>query len=247
MGKPEPGSLLKPAVERVDCPCGCGAVGIPRTKGNKPKRTKDGLVHTKNCDKKQCRYCRGGNVKRTANQRERRIARQLGGRRTVGSGARGEGTDITVALRIGQIYIEETTEKTYTRVPIGWAETVDMSPRPKAAPVAYVAADIAAIPYDDYLKIVKEASEHNDDEPGSHPYLVIVDGKADKLAKWWTNKSVASKVFEVLDRADKSGGPATLLLSWPNRDGGRTEPQLAVMRTRDLENLADIARMETRS
>lgn len=92
---------------KVDCPCGCGLFGAPLKKEHR-----DGTRHVRGC---QCPRCKGRNVKRAAGNRERRIARRVGGERSILSGAL-SGYDIAVPLRGGGILvIEETTNASITK------------------------------------------------------------------------------------------------------------------------------------
>ncbi len=54
------------------CQCQCGMSGTYKVKPNK-----DGLKHTRNCDKKKCAGCRGRNSKRSGGVAQRTAAKRL--------------------------------------------------------------------------------------------------------------------------------------------------------------------------
>jgi hypothetical protein len=92
--------------EFVPCPCGCGLVGTTT------RAHRDGTRHVRGC---VCPRCRGRNVKRSSGNRERRVARRLGGQRAALSGALC-GYDLAVPLRGGGfLYVEETTNQGISR------------------------------------------------------------------------------------------------------------------------------------
>ncbi len=100
---------LKPDPE--PCPCGCGVVGAARVK---PWR--DGLHHAKRCT---CHRCMAPLYRKRAAQRERRIAKDLGGERSPLSGAI-NGADVVAA---GLIEIEETANEAIVRGIRRWWES----------------------------------------------------------------------------------------------------------------------------
>ena len=98
-------STLKP--DPQDCVCGCGKVGQPRV-----RQWQDGLgPHVKAC---QCRRCGAPKYKDRAYKRERRIAKAVGGERSVMSGAL-NGADVT-----GCVDVEETAGQAYARGLFRW-------------------------------------------------------------------------------------------------------------------------------
>lgn len=104
-------ALPLPGPVKDDCPCGCGLFGAL----TKPHR--DGTRHVRKC---VCPRCRGRNIKRTSGNRERRIAKRVGGERSPLSGAM-SGYDIRVALRGGgYAFIEETTNAAFWRGFLRW-------------------------------------------------------------------------------------------------------------------------------
>lgn len=104
-------ALPLPGPVKDDCPCGCGLFGAL----TKPHR--DGTHHVRKC---VCPRCRGRNVKRSSGNRERRIAKRIGGERSALSGAM-SGYDIRVALKGGgYAYIEETTNAAFCRGLESW-------------------------------------------------------------------------------------------------------------------------------
>jgi hypothetical protein len=97
--------------EKIDCPCGCGLFGATK------RAHKDGVKHVRRC---VCRQCKGRQVKHASGNRERRIARRLGGERAALSGAL-TGYDIRVPLRGGSfVLIEETTNVAFWRGALAW-------------------------------------------------------------------------------------------------------------------------------
>lgn len=86
---------------RVVCGCGCGEVGAPRARA-----WRDGTHCVRRCS---CKRCAGGRTKSTARRRENRIAKDIGGRRNLGSGAFG-GHDVT-----GVVEVEETAAAAVVR------------------------------------------------------------------------------------------------------------------------------------
>jgi len=104
-------ALPLPGPEKSDCGCGCGMFGTLK------REHRDGTRCVRGCP---CRRCKGRNVKRSSGNRERRVAKRLGGERAVLSGAL-SGYDIRVALRGGvPLYIEETTAQNVTRGIESW-------------------------------------------------------------------------------------------------------------------------------
>ena len=90
---------LIPGPVKALCACGCGLYGNLRVKS-----WADGLgPHVRLC---QCNRCSGSRHKRNAGARERRIAKQLGGERSVLSGGI-SGYDIGTPI----IKIEETSNR----------------------------------------------------------------------------------------------------------------------------------------
>ncbi len=104
---------LKPDPE--PCACGCGAVGAARTKA-----WRDGLRHSRTC---KCSRCMAPLYRRRAAQRERRIAKDLGGKRSPLSGAV-NGADVVTA---GVIEIEETANEAVIRGIRRWSESKTVS------------------------------------------------------------------------------------------------------------------------
>jgi hypothetical protein len=99
-------ALPLPGPEKDDCPCGCGLFGALT------KPHKDGTRHVRRC---VCRRCRGRNIKRSSGNRERRVAKRVGGERSPLSGAL-SGYDIRVPLAGGgYAFIEETTNQAFCR------------------------------------------------------------------------------------------------------------------------------------
>jgi hypothetical protein len=99
---------FRPAVEA--CACGCGVIGRPRV-----KRWTDGLHHARGCG---CRRCVGGRQRGKASNRERKIAKKIGGERHILSGAL-SGADVSNSL----VDIEETGGEAYARGLRRWWES----------------------------------------------------------------------------------------------------------------------------
>ncbi len=233
------GELLKPPKEHVTCGCGCGRKGLPRMKGGKPKKWKDGKVHTRNCDKNKCRACRGSSIKGRANRRELRFAKSIKGRRVALSGARGGGADVTVELRTCRMYFEETEQFDYIRVPSKWAPLADLPSVLGATPRVWRDDVIALVPIDDLIVMINHAKE---DSPGKVASYSVMSDDLSVIRKWWSGEKVQAKFAEVSTRADRSGGPAALALSWGEGEG--SDVKLAVMRRSDLDHLTQLAELD---
>ncbi len=94
---------------REECPCGCGTYGVVRQ-----KVMRDGLSHVRRCP---CKRCKAPRHKTNASNRERKIARQTGGERSVLSGAL-SGYDGRAGLHVW----EETSQESIVRGFRKWIE-----------------------------------------------------------------------------------------------------------------------------
>jgi hypothetical protein len=102
-------ALPLPGPLKAECPCGCGKFGAVRQKVQR-----DGLAHVRGCP---CRRCAAPRHKNNASARERRVARDTGGERSVLSGAL-SGYDGRAGLHVW----EETAEVAIVRGFRSWIE-----------------------------------------------------------------------------------------------------------------------------
>lgn len=116
----------------VDCPCGCGAHGLPRT-----KRNRDRTHHTRNCE---CKSCAAGQHAKDEKTRVAKFARRSGLTQQSGSG-RKIGYDLG-----GCCAVEETSHQVIVKHLKLWWATVDVQRklarirRQKYQPWAFVAS-----------------------------------------------------------------------------------------------------------
>lgn len=144
--------LLKDRDE-CGCGCGCGCYGTLK----RPWRS-NGVRCVRGCG---CKQCHGRSVKRRASERERRIARDLGGERSPLSGAL-NGADVT-----GPVDVEETSDKAVCRGFVAWvggkgvqAKTARLLARRTDAPRALLLSpggrpSWAVMPYEDFVQLAR--------------------------------------------------------------------------------------------
>ena len=155
------GELMK---EKVDCPCGdpkCDKYGTP-----KKKMQKDGLHHVSGCP---CKRCAGGRHRANSRRRENTVAKDLGGKREIMSGAF-SGIDVRVDE---VVWIEETSNKALCagfkrwwtgKGTTGKLERLHKVARTSRIPVAFVASwdgkpQAVAMSYESFVNLVEAAKQ----------------------------------------------------------------------------------------
>lgn len=147
---------FKEAPEPEVCPCGCGVLGVPRKKA-----WRDNLApHSRGCP---CRRCVGSRQVGKAAKRERRIAKDFGGKRNFRSGA-GGGVDTIGAT----LDIEETAGVAHVQGLRRWWSSKGMQAKlatllsRNVRPRAFVACwdgkpQLAVLPYNDLVALADAA------------------------------------------------------------------------------------------
>jgi hypothetical protein len=146
----------KPPLE--ECACGCGTVGRQRARA-----WLDGLPpHVKRCP---CRRCSAPRFKTNASRRERKVAKAVGGRRNIGSGAFG-GSDVVGGI----VNIEETAQESLVRGLRRWWGTKAMQTKTarlleqRLIPNAFVAswdgkARLVVMEWDDFKNLCQQIQD----------------------------------------------------------------------------------------
>jgi hypothetical protein len=138
------------------CPCGCGKTGLLQG-----RRRGDGYFHVRRCP---CRRCVASRVRKRAGNRERQIARTIGGTREVLSGAL-SGADVIHS----RVRIEETANVSLTRGLRRWWESKQTEAKVlrlfgDELPGAFVASwdgspRVVVMPYEGFVRLLTQDPE----------------------------------------------------------------------------------------